>query len=257
MSTDNKTLQKSTETAKADSASNKINFKSMLSLVIGAVKSPFEALTKNIEPFANFKNSVILMGIVALLSAIINVVTAMIIAVNSNKIVKSLFGSSSTSKNTLNWDALGEIEYGAIIFRTLLAYVLIILLAAGIYYVASSVVKKQANFSKLIAVAAVAVLFYLVISQVVAVLLMKLSPEVGLFVSKAGLIYALVLAYEGMNFQIFGNNADKQKIFMNIAALLVIAILFYYINKELLSEASIAEAASRFNSVNDLLKSLK
>lgn len=238
-------------------AAAKIDFKMMWGFVKKAITKPSEALTKDIDQFANIKNSAIFAGLVVLLGVLINVITAMIVALNTSKIAKSIFGTSKTTKDGWNWDALGKVEYGSIIFKTILAYGLILAVGAGIYFVASSVAKKQANFSKLLAVVSLALLFYLVLAQVAGVLVMKASLQVGMFVSKIGLIYALVLAYEGLNFQIFGDKNDQAKILLNIASLAVIMIIFYYINKELMASGSastVIEGAKTLDSLKDLFK---
>lgn len=234
-------------------ATAKIDFKMMWGFVKKAITKPSEALTKDIEQFANIKNSAIFACLVVLLGVLINVITAMIVALNSSKITKSIFGTSKMTKDGWNWDALSKVEYGSIIFKTILAYGLILAVGAGIYFVASSVAKKQANFSKLLAVVSLALLFYLVLAQIAGVLVMKASLQVGMFVSKIGLIYALVLAYEGLNFQIFGDKADQAKIFLNIASLAAIAILFHYINRELMISAPVTDMVKGLDS----LKSLK
>lgn len=237
--------------------STKINFKNMWNFLKKTITNPTEALTKDIDGFADIKNSAILAGVVALIGALINVITAMIVALNSSRVVKSLFGSSKTVKEGLNWDALGSIEYGSIIFKAILAYGLIMAIGAGVYFIASSVVKKQANFSKLLAVVSIALLFYLVLSQIVGTLIMKLSVQVGMFVAKIGLIYALVLAYEGLNFQIFGDKKDQTKIFFNIASLAVIAVVFYYINRELMTGVTASNVMDGLDSLKSLEKLLK
>lgn len=167
---------------------SKFNF---FSYLLGAVIKPFDSFKKEESNLGNIKNVSILAIIVVVAATIINLFRTMLSVVR----VKSYFGDEVEWV----WDNLGNIEYAKLIFQNILVYVIILIAVAGVYYLAGLVLKKDANFVKLLGAATTAFIPYVLASSIVAPLVSLMSGTIGAFITIIGLIYAMVILIELIN----------------------------------------------------------
>lgn len=255
----------------------KTSIEESFKFIIKAITKPGEAFKNDLKDFTDTKKSLILAGVVTIFIVLVAVITAMAFAIAPSKTnsTKSPFSSllgdaskqltggrytvrSQTQQNGLRFDRLGDVKYLEIIFKTLIAYALIISAAAGTYYLAGLVVKKEVSFTQGVAVVSVALVPYAFLALILSPLLFCFGlASIGALLGEFGVICAVILGYEGINSQVFSNeSADDRttKIFVNIVCLAILAVACYYIEKELLRGVSAANALSNVKSVLDMLK---
>lgn len=190
-----------------------------LFVIIAVILKPFTAFKEEVHKFNNFKNSIIMSLIMALLATILVLVQTMFTAVRST--------SYFSTEVTWTWDNLKELDYVQIIGRNFLVYLGIILAIAAVYYIASLVAKKQTSFSKLLGIAATSISPMIICSLILSPLVSLIYAPLSMIISIIGIVYTVVIIYEFMNNEILleGN----AKFYLNLICLSILAIAIYYL----------------------------
>ena len=141
------------------------------------------ALTDQLEEkerYTSFGNSAILSGIVivvlTILRSIVNCITGFII--------DPWFGLLSAFLTF----------FGSFVMFAMLTFGL-----AGAYYIAGSILKEKWNYSKLLSIAAMSVGVGYIIRSVIAPFCSLIYGNFGTGISMAGLVYMILMLYEGVN----------------------------------------------------------
>ena len=159
--------------------------------LLGSFLKPFDTYKCNESALGDFKNSSILALIVVGIMTVISLLSIMLSAVR----YKSYF----SDKVTWNWDNLGDVEYFKTIGLDLLIYAGIIAAMAGVYYLASLVIKKNVKFLNLVGAATTAVVPFAICSLLISPILSMIYSPLGVAASIVGFIYALVTLIELVN----------------------------------------------------------
>ncbi len=193
-------------------------FKTLFAVIL----KPFTTFKNEISKFDNFKNSAILSIIIAIFSTVVSLLNTMY-----NTVRVTTGGWFSEEKTEWVWENLKEIEYVKVIGMNLLTFLGIILAIAVVYYIASLLVKKNTNFSRLLGIAAISVVPMFICSLVLSPLLMMLYEPLGMAITIVGSIYTLIMIYETMNNEILleGN----AKYYFNLICLSILLLAGYYI----------------------------
>lgn len=204
-------------------SSAEISFMDYFFIILAVILKPFTAFKEELNKFNNLKNSAIMSLIVSGISTLIKLITTILNSI----MVKSYNWSSGGYKTTWNWDNLKEIEYLKVVGKNFLIYLGIIVAIAVVYYIASLIVKKQTNFSKLLGISAIAVTPMLVCSLIISPLLSLIISELAMPITIIGAVYTIVLIYEGMNNEVLieGN----LKYYFNLVCLSILGIAAYYL----------------------------
>lgn len=205
----------------------KVSFMGYFFIILAVILKPFTAFKEELNKFNNFKNSAMMSLVVSGVGTLINLITTMLNSV----MVKSYDWSSGGYKTTWTWDNLKEIKYLEVVGKNFLIYLGVIIAIAAVYYIASLIVKKQTNFSRLLGIAAIAVAPMLVCSLVLSPLLALIWTKLAMPITLIGTIYTVVLVYEGMNNEVLVEG--NAKYYFNLVCLSILGIAAYYLYMKL------------------------
>ncbi len=205
----------------------KVSFMGYFFIILAVILKPFTAFKEELNKFNNFKNSAMMSLVVSGVGTLINLITIMLNSV----MVKSYDWSSGGYKTTWTWDNLKEIKYLEVVGKNFLIYLGVIIAIAAVYYIASLIVKKQTNFSRLLGIAAIAVAPMLVCSLVLSPLLALIWTKLAMPITLIGAIYTVVLVYEGMNNEVLVEG--NAKYYFNLVCLSILGIAAYYLYMKL------------------------
>lgn len=192
-------------------------------VILAVILKPFTSFQEELNGFDDFKNSAMLSLIVSCVATIISLVKTMIQTVR----VKSLW----SKEVKWVWENLKEINYVQVIGKNFLIYLGIIVAIAGVYYIASLIVKKQTNFSRLLGISSIVVAPIIICSFVLSPLLSMIYAPLGMGITIVGGVYTVIIMYETINNEILleGNG----KFYFNLICLSILAIVTYYLYMKL------------------------
>lgn len=205
----------------------KVSFMGYFFIILAVILKPFTAFKEEINKFNSFKNSAIMSLIVSGAATLINLITKMLNVV----MVKSYSWSSGGYKTTWTWENLKEIKYLEVAGKNFLIYLGVIVAIAVVYYIASLIIKKQTDFSRLIGISAIAVAPMLVCSLVLSPLISLIWAELAMPITLIGAVYTIVLIYEGMNNEVLVEG--NAKYYFNLVCLSILGIAAYYLYMKL------------------------
>lgn len=205
----------------------KVSFMSYIFIILAVILKPFTAFKEELNKFETLKNSALLSLIVSGFATIVNLIKTMFNTVR----VKDYNWLSSEYTTTWEWKNLEKLDYIEVIGKNFLIYLGIIVAIAVVYYIASLIVKKQTNFSRLLGISALSVVPIFICAFVLSPLISMIYVPLGMAVIVVGAVYTIILLYEGINNEILieGN----AKFYINLICLSVLAIAAYYVCIEL------------------------
>lgn len=192
-------------------------------IMLAVILKPFTTFKEELKKFSSFKNSAIITALVSGLVAIIRLVVSMISAV----VVKNYDWSSASYKTTFVWDNLKNISYFKILGRSFLIFLGIIIVVAAVYYIASLIAKKQTSFSRLLGVSALSMVPVVVCSLVLSPILSLIWDKLTVPVILIGVVYTLIILYEGMNSEV--SLDGDAKYYLNLICFSILGIALYYL----------------------------
>ena len=207
---------------------NSIAFTSYFFIMLSVLLKPFTTFKEELNKFSSFKNSAILSVLISGIATIVNLLKTMLSVVQ----VKSY--SWTTGKYTTEWvwDNLGKIEYIKVIGTNFVIYLGIMVAVAGIYYLASLIIKKQTNFNKLLGISALSIVPSLICMLVLSSILGMIWSELTIPVILIGVVYTFVLLYEGINNELLLEGNIKY--YVNLICIAILLIVVYYLGMKLI-----------------------
>lgn len=191
-------------------------------MLISILLKPYTALKKEGEKFNTFKNSFILSLFISVFGVIINLLQTIwnVIRVRTYDYTARKYITKFVFEN------IKDIKFVKVIGQNFLIYFGIIFAITCVFYIASLIVKKQLNFSKILGISAISIVPLLLSSMLLSPLLGMISSYLSTGISLVGGIYTILLTYEGMNeeLQLEGN----QKYYFNLICLSILGIAAYY-----------------------------
>ena len=163
-----------------------VNF---LQYVIGVLLKPYESFKKEETKLCDVQNSLILSGIVAGAMMLITLIIAMI----SVTFVKSLDYSTFDYKTSFEISNLKELDYLSLIGKNFLIFATIIAVIAGVYYLASLVVKKETNFIKNLSITSTSIMPFVILAMVASPILGKIWAPLSVVTAIAGIVYSITI----------------------------------------------------------------
>lgn len=183
--------------------------------IISAFLKPFDTFKNNENSMNDIKNVSILAVITVGIMTVINLLSTMISAVRRVSIFSGV---------TWNWSNLKDVEYFKVIGLDLLIYAGIIAGIAGVYYLASLVIKKEAKFAKLLGAVTTAAIPLTVCSLLLSPLLSMLYAPLGIAAAIVGGIYCVVTLFELINDIVVIENKNS-RIYYHLICLSVVVIV--------------------------------
>lgn len=184
--------------------------------LLGSLLKPYDTYKNNESTLGDIKNASILTLIVVGIMTAINLLSTMISAVRH----KSFF----SGEVTWNWDNLGDVEYFKVIGLDLLVYAGIIAAIAGVYYLGSLVIKKNAKFSNLIGAATTSVVPFATCSLLLSPILSMIYSPLGIVATVVGFVYTLVTLIELVNDIVVIDNKNT-RIYYHLVCLSTVIIV--------------------------------
>lgn len=191
-----------------------------LKLIMNFILKPATSLKDEITKLDDIKNSGILVIVIAVISTLISLFTTMINAVIVEEYY--MFGEYST---VWRWENLKNINYISSIFQSLISVLLVIAVIAGIYYIASLIIKKEVKFSRLVGLTSLSITPLLLTSLVISPILSLISSEISALATIVASIYTMLMIHETINneFKLKGN----AKYYFNLVCYLIFIVIGY------------------------------
>ena len=214
---------KATAKKAADSDFMKVVLSSLMFLVNILLK-PIRTLKSKIEYYSDPKNGFILAGVVALATMIVRVVVEFVMALIQKQCTASIFGKGTCA--TIG-EKLKAIPWMDITLKHLLIILIAMFAVAGIYYIASLIAKKTANFMRLLTITAVAFVPACVATYLLCPIFGWLNIHFGVIVGIVGMIYSLVIFFTAIKDEFKFDNADKAVYFHLICASVILIVVYF------------------------------
>ena len=200
-------------------------------VMLAALLKPATVLKEDLNKFNQIKSSAIMTLIITAIATIVKLITSMISAV----VVREFSWSAGGYTTSIAWDNLSKLNYVDIIVKNFVIFAAIILAIAIVYYVMGLITKKECNFSRLLGISALAIVPFLICSLVLSPLLSAIWATLAVPVTLVGLIYTVIMVYEGMNSEL--KLESNQKYYVNLICLSILGIAGYYLYANLITES--------------------
>ena len=201
----------------------KVSIMECFSIILAVILKPFTALQEKLNKFNELKNSAILALVVSVVATLINLIKTML----NEVIVKKLDWLSGRYETTWVWENLKEIDYLEVVGKNFLIYLGVIVAISVVYYIASLIIKKEAKFSRLLGISAIAVAPMLICSLILSPLLSLIWNKLTIPIIIVGAIYTIILLYEGINNEVLLK--DNTKYYFNLICFSILGIALYYL----------------------------
>ena len=209
-------------------------------VILAVIIKPFTTFKEELNKFSHLKNSAIIALIVSIIATLVRLLTVMFNVVRVKDY--NIFDKSSETKWV--WENLKNLDYVDVIGKSFLVFLGIILIIAGVYYIVSLIMKKQASFSRMCGIASISVVPMYLGVLLLSPLLSLISSKFSMPIVLIGGVYTILLIYEAMNSELhFEGNI---KYYFNLLCLSIIGIASFYIYSEFLGTSNIS-------SVEDIL----
>lgn len=217
---------------------NKVSFKDYFSVIKAIILKPFTGLKDEINKISNILSAGILALIIAALATILTLIKTIITTVR----VTSIWNNETSWV----WDNISNINFVKAIGLNFIIFLGLIAAVAFVYYIGSLILKKQADFPKLLGIAVTTTLPVIICYTLISPILGMIWGLLGLLATVIGLVYTLILTYELMSEEL--SLKENSKFYLNLICLTIISAIIYYIIIYLL----IANVANGLNGIFNL-----
>lgn len=195
--------------------------RNIFSSVLSLLAKPSTTLKTELKRFDKIKDSVIFAGIVVGIAAILQTVVAAFASLSAQK-----GPSFSVGRGSISIGGLGpRFEFAPYLMRSLVFYLLIVGGIALVYYLISNFMKLSASFSRLLGLAATAIVPYTAISIIFPRLFAYLYDPVGSVFVSLGLVYALLFIITGSDHELDLKEGNR-RFHIHLIAIAIIAVIY-------------------------------
>ena len=217
---------------------NKVSFKDYFSVIKAIILKPFTGLKDEINKISNILSAGILALIISAIATILNLIKTIITTVR----VTSIWNNETSWV----WDNISNINFVKAIGLNFIIFLGLIAAVAFVYYIGSLILKKQADFPKLLGIAVTTTLPVIICYTLISPILGMIWGLLGLLATVIGLVYTLILTYELMSEEL--SLKENSKFYLNLICLKIISAIIYYVIIYLL----IASVANGLNGIFNL-----
>lgn len=196
-----------------------------LLFILNVILKPVSTLKEKVKDYSNIKTTGILVGVVAFGRMIINLLGNMISVVFVKKYTNYY---SSETKLVFNFENLKELDYFSLIVKELFGFVIVVAALALIYYLVALVMKKNANYFRLTAIATVSFIPVIIIGSFVSVIVNYIYAPLSIFLVFASLIYSLLTFINACDDELSIDDSNL-KVYFHTICLTVVIIVVYYV----------------------------
>ncbi len=208
----------------ADSDFMKMILASLMFLV-NIILKPIKTLKSKIEDYSDPKNGFILASVVALATMIVRVVVSFIMALIQKQCTTSIFGKGSCLSFG---EKLKTIDWMGITLKHLLIILISMFAVAGIYYLASLIAKKSANFMRLLTITAVSFVPACAAMYLLTPIFGWINIHLGVIVTIVGFVYSLVIFFSAIKDE-FKFESDDKAVYFHLICVSIILIVLYFV----------------------------
>ena len=186
--------------------------------MITASFKPFDAFKKSSKKLSTPNYSLIYSAFVCGIAWILSIISTIFSAAKTTS-----FGWTGT---ITTWN-FARLNYIKIIFVNLLVYVALVAAIAGVYCLASLVVKKTISYTKMLAITCTAIMPYIIGAVFLAPLFSLIHSNIGAFFAIAGLVYSVLIFFGLINEEI-GFEKKEHSLYFHLICVGVLSLIFYY-----------------------------
>lgn len=197
------------------------NFLEYLPMII---LKPLENFKKEEKNLSDQKNTLILGLIVVAILTVLKLISTILNTIR----VTSLFGGTKWV-----FENIKNINFIKTIGGSFITYAIIIVAMAGIYYLASLVIKKETNFFKLIGASITAFIPVAISSTILSTVLSIISIKLGVAIVIIGFIYSLLILLELINDLIPIENQNT-KIYFHLTCLSILFLIGAFVGYKII-----------------------
>lgn len=213
--------------------------------IITAFIKPIKTFKDEEEKLSEVKHSFILTAIVAGIMMIVNLISSMINASFTYKMDTFTYEYNKV----LDLSGIQELDFVSLIFKNLLIYLIVMLVIAGVYYLASLVAKKTVSYPKILSITATSLIPYIAICMIVAPIMGIIWSELAIVFNIIGAIYALIIFICLINENIKFENSDLN-VYFHAICMSILGTAGYFVIVKLLTSIIESEALEYINSLN-------
>ncbi len=210
-----------------------------LTFILAVALKPINALKSKIKEYSDFKSAGILVLFVALARMIINLLGTMIATI----FVKKTNFFSGETKLEVSFENLKDLNYFDLIVKNLFWSIVVIAAVAGIYYIVSMIMKKNANYFRLASITAVAFV-PVYAAGFVSIIVAYIYAPLSAFLVFAACLYSFLIFIHAIDNEVEFKDADF-KVFFHTICITVVFIVAYYV---------LSNSIGSMTSLNSLLK---
>ena len=225
-----------------------ISIKNFFHSIVNVLIKPISKMKEEANQYVILKNSILLSLIISLFAVVFALLQTMI-----RSVVVTSYSIFEGTKTSWVWENLKDVKYFEVIGKNLLLYFGIILGIAVVYYVASMIIKKQVNFSKLLGISSLGVvpayLGMLVISPIVSLIYAPL----GIVVSFISAVYTFLVLYESINEEM--PLEKEKKFYFHLLCISIIIVVIYFVYMNFFVSSTVSEnLPSQMDDIFDLIR---
>lgn len=194
-----------------------------LNFIISVMLKPVSTLKEKIKDYSDFKSAGILVLFISIARVLINLISNMISVI----FVKQTNYFSGKTKLEVSFDNLSNLDYFDLIVKQLFWSIVIVAAVAGIYYVVSMIMKKNANYFRLCTICAVSFVPVCVVS-LISVIVNYIYVPLSAFIVFAAFIYSFLIFIHAIDNEVEFKDVDY-KVFFHTICLTVVFIVSYYV----------------------------
>lgn len=197
--------------------------KGFISMIGDSILKPISSVESNAATLKNPKDTFIFAGIIAVAITVCKLITTMLSTIFYKQYD---FWTQKYSWN-ISFSNLDSLDYVNLIFVNLLQYAIVILGIAGVYYLATLVLKKDTTYVKTLGIVSVAVIPNIVLSFAGSILGIIWSP-IATFIGAAAVAYTILILTLSLKNILKINDFDKL-IFFNVIIVAILKVLEYIV----------------------------
>lgn len=198
----------------------KKNFGSMIG---DSILKPISSVESNAATLKKPKDTFIFAGIISVLITVCNLISTML----STIFYKQYDFWTQKYNWNISFSNLDSLDYIDLIFVNLLQYSIVILGIAGIYYLATLVLKKETTYIKTLGIISLAIIPNVILSFVGSILGIIWSP-IGAFIGASAVAYTILILTLTLKNVLKINDFDKL-VFFNVIIIAILKVLEYII----------------------------
>lgn len=196
-----------------------------LMFILNVILKPVSTLKDKLESYSNIKTAGILVVLVSFGRMIINLFGNMISTIFTKEITNYWNGDTKLS---INFENLKELDYLSLIFKEFFVFIVVVAALAGIYYIVAMIMKKNANYLKLVTIATVSFIPSIVIGSFVSIIVSYIYAPLATFLVCAAFIYSFLTFVNAMDDELDIDDSNL-KVYFHTICLTVVIIVVYYV----------------------------